>query len=95
MLLTFIITASKVLKSVSYVKMREFSRHVPDANGSTAVIKPVKKKLGILITNWNANHIIKQQISSQQKGHTCMLPWHAIHFLKGLGMLTPNPWENR
>ena len=68
MLLTFIITASKVLKSVSqfefvfcfqdspkYVKMREFSRHVPDANGSTAVIKPVKKKLGNLTTNWNAN----------------------------------------
>ena len=23
-----------------------------------------------------------------------MLPWHAIPFLKGLGMLTPNPWEN-
>ena len=23
-----------------------------------------------------------------------MLPWHAITFLKGLGMLTPNPWEN-
>ena len=24
-----------------------------------------------------------------------MLPWHAIPFLKDLGMLTPNPWENR
>ena len=29
------------------------------------------------------------------KGHTGMLPWHAIPFLKDLGMLTPNPWENR
>ena len=28
------------------------------------------------------------------KGGFYMLPWHAIPFLKGLGMLTPNPWEN-
>ena len=28
------------------------------------------------------------------KGWVSMLPWHAIPFLKGLGMLTPNPWEN-
>ena len=29
------------------------------------------------------------------KGRTGMIPWHAIPFLKGLGMLTPNPCENR
>ena len=28
------------------------------------------------------------------KGKVYVLPWHAIPFLKGLGMLTPNPWEN-
>ena len=28
------------------------------------------------------------------KVQVSMLPWHAIPFLKGLGMLTPNPWEN-
>ena len=28
------------------------------------------------------------------KGRTGMLPWHAIPFLKGLGMLTPNPCQN-
>ena len=28
------------------------------------------------------------------KGRTGMLTWHAIPFLKGLGMLTPNPCEN-
>ena len=35
-----------------------------------------------------------QQICDWLKGGVCMLPWHAIPFLKGLGMLTPNPWEN-
>ena len=28
------------------------------------------------------------------KGRTGMLPWHAIPFLKGLGMPNANPCEN-
>ena len=60
--------------------MREFSRHVPDANGSTAVIKPVKKKLGILITNWNANTF---------KDKKCRKTW------KRLLIRRENKWRER
>ena len=37
---------------------------------------------------------LKQQISARLKGCVCMPPWHAIPFLKALGMLTPNPCQN-
>ena len=38
--------------------------------------------------------IIKSTNNSGLKGQTGMLPWLAIPFLKGLGMLTPNPCQN-
>ena len=38
--------------------------------------------------------LYKSTTDTWLKGWVCMLPWHAIPFLKGLGMLTPNPWEN-
>ena len=38
--------------------------------------------------------IFKATNDSGLKGGVCMLPWHAIPFLKALGMLTPNPCQN-
>ena len=59
----------------------------------TNMIKTLFVELGF-IHNTNSYHYLNQQICHQLKGGVCMLPWHAIPFLKGLGMQTPNPWEN-
>ena len=40
------------------------------------------------------HHYLNQQMSARLKGCVCMLPWHAIPFLKGLGILNTNPCEN-
>ena len=42
----------------------------------------------------NVVSLYKATNDSGLKGRTGMLPWHAIPFLKGLGMLTPNPCQN-
>ena len=46
------------------------------------------------IAQQKAKSLYKATNDSGLKGRTGMLPWHAIPFLKGLGMLTPNPCQN-
>ena len=46
---------------------------------------PSFKKYKYLYLNW--------QICHRLKGKVSMLPWHAIPFLKGLGMLNANPCQ--
>ena len=38
--------------------------------------------------------LYKSTTDTWLKGRTGMLPWHAIPFLKGLGMLNTNPCQN-
>ena len=40
------------------------------------------------------HHYLNQQICNRLKGCVCLLPWHAIPFLKGLGMPNVNPCQN-